>query len=276
MPTTIRQLRGNQLHPVDYTADTLKEAADKEPSDGVYTVAITHDIYNVLKLTAHLDRLKDSAQREGIALTLPHAQIRAALREVIDMADVGDVKFRVTVPRNTPDDIVITAERYQHYPEDVYTQGVKVVTVADSARHNPQAKDSQWIQDRKAIENALHDDVHTAILLDAEGNLLEGTSSNFYAILRDTLYTAIDGVLPGTSQQIVFEVAPSVLPLVRRPANVRDLAALQEAFITSSSRWVMPVVQIDDVVLGDGTPGRWTAALRQAFLDWTATNIETL
>lgn len=276
MPCTIRQLKPGGLQDVPYTANSLKEAAAHEPADGVYTVANTRNTYAVLKLTAHLDRLQDSAQREGIELTLPHEQIRAAVREVIDIAGYGDVKFRLTVPRGTPDDIIISVEPFAHYPDSIYEQGVKVITAANTARHNPAAKDTGWLHDRKALEDGLPDDVHTAILLDAEGNMLEGTSSNFYAVLRDTLYTALDGVLPGTSQQVVFEVAPWVLPLVRRPVSIDDLPRLQEAFITSSSRWVLPVVQIDHVVLGDGTPGVHTMTIRKRFIDWAQTRLEVL
>ncbi|MEL6272344.1 MAG: aminotransferase class IV, partial [Chloroflexota bacterium] len=185
MSTTIRQLKPHGLQPVDYSADSLKAAAEHEPADGVYTVAITHGDNHVLKLTAHLNRLADSAQREGIAFTLPHGDIRAALRQVISMAEVERAKFRITVPRSNPNDIIISVEAYHDYPESYFRDGVKVVTAANSARHNPGAKDSQWILDRKAIEDALPDDVHTAVLLDAEGHMLECTSSNFYAVMDD-------------------------------------------------------------------------------------------
>lgn len=276
MPCTIRKLTPSGLQPVDYTAGSLKEAAEHEPDDGVYTVAATYDTYGVVKLTAHLDRLQDSARRENIPLTLTHRQIRAAVREVIDIAGYGDVRFRVTVPRQHPNEIIISAEPFGGYPSHYYTDGVTVVTAGNIARRNPAAKDTHWMFDRRAIEDKLPADVHTAILLDADGNLLEGTGSNFYAVLDNTLYTAVDGVLPGTAQQIVLEVAPEVLPLVRRPANIRDLPHMQEAFITSSSRGVMPVTQIDDTRLGDGQPGAYTKAIRRAYRAWIDHHAERL
>lgn len=276
MPCTIRQLTPDGLQSVNYTAGSLKDAAAHEPDDGVYTVATTYDTYGVIKLTAHLDRLHDSARRENIPLTLTHAQIRAAVREVIDIANYGNVRFRVTVPRSHPDEIIISVEPFTGYPPNYYTDGVKVVTAANIARHNPASKDTRWMFDRKALEGSLPANVHTAILLDADGNMLEGLDSNFYAVLGDKLYTAVEGVLPGTAQQIVLEVAPRILPLVREPANLRDVPQMQEAFITSSSRGVMPVVQIDDVVVGDGTPGRYIQSMRLAYLAWIDTHIERL
>lgn len=132
------------------------------------------------------------------------------------------------------------------------------------------------MHDRKAIEAALPSDVHTAILLDGAGNLLEGTSSNFYAVMNDTLYTAEDGILPGTAQQIVLEVAPNVLPVERQPVNIADVPSLQEAFITSSSRGVMPVTQIDNIMLNNSNIGRFTLAIRTAYLEWVRDHVEII
>ena len=255
MPTLIRRLTTDGLQEMPYTAETLAAAADQEPNDGVYTAASTRNRYDVLKLNAHLDRLYDSAQRQRIPFTLPREQIRAGLRALIDAAGYDAVKFRITVPRDHPNQPILTVEPFAGYPTHLYTNGVKVVTVANSARHNPAAKDTAWMHNRKTIEEALPPDAYTAILLDADGNLLEGTSSNFYAIHNNTLHTAEEGVLPGMAQQIVLTVAPGILPISRQPVTHRQVPQLQEAFISSSSRDVMPVVQIDDTRLGDGTPG---------------------
>ena len=274
MPVTIRRLTPLGIVPVDNHASSLAKAAQNEPSDGVYTVTTTRNTYDVLQLTAHLNRLNDSAERENIPLTLSHEQIRAALREVIDIAGYGDVKFRITVPRRTPDELILSVEPFGGYPATLYTDGVTVRTAPNSARHNPAAKDTAWMQNRTAL--TAQNDAYEIILMDADNHLLEGTTSNFYAILRDTLYTALDGVLAGTSRGIVFQIAPDVLPLVRRPVTLGDLPQFQEAFITSSSRGIVPVVQIDDTTLGDGTPGPHTLKLMTAYDAWVTSHLETL
>ncbi len=276
MPALTRRLTADGLQTMPYTADSLAAAAAQEPDDGVYTAASTRNRYDVLKLTAHLDRLYDSARRENIPLTLPREQIRAGLRAIIDAANYGDVKFRITVPRAHPNQPILSVEPFTGYPDHLYTDGIKVITAANSARHNPAAKNTAWMHDRQSIENALPPDAYTAILLDADDNLLEGTSSNFYAVLDDTLHTAEEGILPGMAQQIVLAVAPDILPISRQPITLQQVSQLQEAFISSSSRGVMPIVQIDDTRLGDGTPGPYTRAIRQAYLAWIKDNAETL
>ena len=98
MPCLIRRLTASGLQTVDYSAESLADAAEFESRDGVYTVANTFHQTQTLKLDAHLDRLEDSARRVGIALDLDRARLRSSLREMILDSGYGDVRFRITVP----------------------------------------------------------------------------------------------------------------------------------------------------------------------------------
>ncbi len=276
MPTLIRLLTPTGLQPVTYTADSLAEAAHYEPHEGVYTVANTFERVKTLKLDAHLDRMEDSAAQAGMQLRLDRPRLRAALRQMIEEADFGDVRFRITAPHAQPDQLILTIEPYHPPSEALVHTGVRVITVADSARHNPQAKTADWMHDRERIERSLPEDVYTALLCDAAGYILEGVSSNFYAILNSELRTAGHGVLPGIAQQIVFAVADTILPCRRDPVHLDDVTRLEEAFLTSSSRGILPIVQIDTHVISSGAPGERTMALRAAYQAWAASHLESL
>lgn len=278
MPTYIRILTTSdgQLHPVDYGAANLTEAAAHEPHNGVYTVLNTFNTYQTLKLTAHLDRLEDSARRADIALVLDRALLRRALRQMIEDAGFGDVRLRITVPHDTPQNFILTLEPYHPPAVAIITAGVRVMTAPDSARTNPAAKTTDWMHQRKALADARPEGIYDVILTDAAGNLLECLGANFYAIRDGHLYTAVEGVLRGISQQIVLDVAPDILPVEPQPLNLRDLPRIDEAFLTSSSRAVIPIVAIDDQVLGDGKPGSLTLRIRSAYLDWMDKNLEDL
>lgn len=275
-PCLIKTLTPDGLHNVDYTADSLAEAVQHEPDDGVYTVTNTYDTFKTLKLDAHLDRLEDSARRAGIALSLNRKRLRDALREMIAEADFGDVRFRITVPRATPDHLILSIEPFAGVPLELIAHGVRVITAADSARDNAAAKTTDWMHSRKQLSDAMPEGVYDTILLDSQGQMLEGLSSNFYAILDGTLRTAEDGVLHGISQQIVFEIAPNVLQVERTPVRIGDIPQLEEAFITSSSRGIVPVVEIDGHPLGDGTPGVITRRLRRAYDVWVQEHLQPL
>jgi branched-chain amino acid aminotransferase len=249
---------------------------DYEPQDGVYTVANTFNTTQTLKLDAHLDRLEDSAKRAEIPLELDRARLRAAMRGMILDSGYGDVRFRVTVPRANPDHFIITLEPFTPLTEDFIRKGVRVITAPHSARHNPAAKTTGWMTARKRLESAMPAGVYDTILLDENGDLLEGLGSNFYAILNDALRTTGEGVLYGIARSIVFEIAPAIIPLRREAVNVTDIPDLSEAFITSSSRGIVPVVEIDGHTLGDGAPGVMTMRLRDAYQSWVAAHLEEL
>jgi branched-chain amino acid aminotransferase len=276
MPTQIRILTPTNLENAAYTANSLAEATHHEPYEGVYTVTNTYQTTKVLKLDAHLDRLEDSARQADIPLVLDRVRLRAALREMILAAEYGDVRFRITVPKATPDNLILTIEPYTAPSSQLIETGVRVITVANSARHNAAAKTSDWLHDREALERSLPAGVYTALLCDEDGFLLEGISSNFYALLDGEMRTAGAGVLQGIAQQIVFEIAPALLPVRKDAVHRRDLPRLDEAFITSSSRGIIPIVQIDEYVLSGGSPGAMSRQLRAAYDEWANAHLEDL
>jgi branched-chain amino acid aminotransferase len=213
MPCYIRLLTPAGLQPVDYTAESLADAAQYEPRDGVYTITNTFNTFQVLKLDAHLDRLETSAERAGIPLKLNRSRLRAALRQMIGEANYGDVRLRITAPAEQPDHLILSLEPFKRLAPEIYANGIRCVTVSDAARKQPGAKTTDWMHDRTKIEASLPPNIFTALLLDEDGNILEGLSSNFYAILNGELRTAGQGVLPGIAQRFRLRTRRAVADL---------------------------------------------------------------
>ena len=118
--------------------------------------------------------------------------------------------------------------------------------------------------------------IYETFLLDEQGNMLEGLSSNFFAILSGSLCTVGEGVLAGISRRIVLNICRNVLPLELRAPKQGEIAVFEEAFLTSSSRGIIPVVEIDGVPIGDGQVGSSTKVLRQLYEFWVAAHLEEL
>jgi branched-chain amino acid aminotransferase len=272
-PCYIKRLTPDGLMAVDYRADSLADAVRYEP-EGIYTITNTYNTFDTLKLDSHLDRMEDSARREGIPLALDRARLRAGLRQMIAEAGFGDVRFRISVPRSQPDQFFISLEPFNPPPPEAYQLGVCCATVAGIARRNPAAKTSDWMHNRS--HTSLPSGVYEGLLVGPEGAILEGFGSNFYAVLAGKLRTAAQGVLPGIAQQIVLDVVQGVLPVRHEPVTLADLPFLAEAFISSSSRGIVPVVMIDDLRIGSGLPGPYTIQLRQLYLAWVQNHLEPL
>jgi branched-chain amino acid aminotransferase len=135
----------------------------------------------------------------------------------------------------------------------------------DLQRDNPRAKDTRFIATAQDAYERLPEGVEEGLLVAPDGAVLEGLSSNFFAIREGALWTEEARALAGVTRSLALEVAESLLP-VRRVAVRRDeLPLVDEAFITSVSREVLPVVRIDGRSVGEGRVGPKTRAVMQAF-----------
>jgi branched-chain amino acid aminotransferase len=260
------------LKEAPYSANSLAEAAPFEP-EGVYTIARTFNRDCVLMFDAHLDRLEESARLENIPLQLDRQALRAALRALIERSGYAESRFRITVPRAQPDQLYLSLEPFKPLPLELIQQGVRVATVP-LARHNPSAKRTAWMIERKAA--ALPEGIYEGVLISAEGFLLEGLSSNFYAIMDGELRTAGEGVLSGIARRALLALAPNYLPVRLEPVHKSELWAIEEAFLTSASRGVVPIVMIDQQVIAEGKPGAQTMQLRQAYEAWAQAHLTPL
>ncbi|MBN1964793.1 MAG: aminotransferase class IV family protein [Anaerolineae bacterium] len=265
------------LQATPYHATSLADAAQYEPP-GVYTVTRTYHRTSALKFSRHLKRLEQSARLREIDLTLDRAAwqdgLRAALRQLIDQAGYAESRFRITIPADTPETAYFAIEPLNPVPAAVKASGVHV-RAFPMQRQNPRAKDTRWMQARAGLQAQLNGS-YEGLLTDGDGALLEGLGSNFYAILAGELRTAHDGILEGISRRIVMKVAPDVLPVREQPVRLADLPELAEAFLTSSSRGVVPIVQIDDQVIGDGVPGPLTQALSARYDAWAEAHLKPI
>ncbi len=276
MPAIVRRLSPRGLEKVEYAASSLAEAVAFEPFDGVYTVGNTWQGTKALLFDAHMDRLEASARYQRIPLDYDRQQLKAALRTMILASDFGDVRFRISIPTSRPNTLLITLEPYDPPDDALVRQGVRCVTSGAEQRKGPSAKTSDWMHIRAKLQDAIAPGIYEIILLDECGYMLEGASSNFYAIIDGQLYTAGSGVLAGISRRIVLEVCRDILPLRLQAPHIDDMPRLLEAFLTSSSRGVIPIVEIDDRPVGDGAVGENSLKLRRAYECWVAAHLEEL
>jgi len=275
MPAIIKRLSAHGLQDIAHSASSLREAEALEDPGGVYTVSNTVQRSRVLHLDAHLDRLEASARSLGIPLQLQRARLRRALRCMILESEYGDVRFRISLSAADPQSCLLSIEPYQPPSPAVLRAGIRCIT-APLPRQNPSSKASAWMRQRARLQRQIPPDVSEVLLLDARGAILEGASSNFYAILGGTLHSADSGILRGIARQIVLQICVEHLPLKLEPPLLGDLPDFQESFITSSSRGIIPVVAIDGGDIGTGQRGPFTAALQAHYQRWAATHAQEL
>jgi len=265
--------------PAELPDMTSLDAITRHLADGFYSTFRTYGGgTRVVGLKAHLRRLYGPVPAPDVGEDALRRQLSLLLKDYHHEA-------RVRVVVTGRGRIYIMIEPLRLLPRDVYEKGVRGET-ADMARDTPRLKSTSFIaassEERRYIAQ---NDIFEALLV-KNGTILEGMTSNFFYILRperseaqskEELYTAQRGVLLGVTRRTVIHVARRMGLGVRYQPLKRDqLQVPREAFITSSSRGIIPVIQIDDVIVGSGKPGQITKRLSAAFETYVLAKAERL
>lgn len=222
----------------------------------------------------HVERLYHSAAL--IELHLPYARkfIDDLVYEVIERNPYRHAAVRLLVTGGESEDGVLPADKpvlavmitpLVERDMERFAKGVKLIT-SYLQRSMPEAKTSNYVAAIRALKEAARRDASDALFVNEHDHVLEGTRSNFFVFRGDTLVTPGVGVLPGVTRKVVLDLAEGRFPIEERPILLSELPEVDEAFITSSSKEITPVVRIDDVVIGDGKPGSRTYELEQRFI----------
>lgn len=245
---------------------------------GAYTTFRTFQHAKVLHLEDHLRRLEETARLDRQPIELDHLHIRRMLRLAVESYPVDrELRLRLLIDLETQPGTTYLLAEHLHLPgADDYRAGVKVIT-CNFERANPRAKLTRTMVGATQFRQALPGDVNEALMVDASGLIGEGLSSNFFAVKNDILWTAETGVLAGITRQLVLQAADRTgIPVCRDRLSVTELPNIQEAFITSSSRAVLPVRQVDEQIIGAGVPGPVTRRLAAEYERLIAQEIESI
>jgi branched-chain amino acid aminotransferase len=225
--------------------------------DGAYTTLRTFGPDRVVRLTQHVDRLNESAALTGMTGALAEGDVRRGIALALRATRFDSSRLRLTF---APPRFFVGIEPFAPLPPNLYREGVACATVP-LHRSNPHAKDTRFAAEARSAYGALPAGIHEGLMVAGDGSLLEGLSSNVFAVLGGAVRTEEERALLGVTRSMVIEVARGVLPVVSEAARVGDLNRLSECFITSVSRGILPVVRIDSQVIGGGKPGPVTGQL---------------
>ncbi len=234
----------------------------------------------------HLDRLERSLRELRIRPPMTRAALLTVLHETVRRNRVRDGFVYLQISRGVarrdhflPDPglapaVVVTARSTdKSAAERTAAKGIAVVTVPDNRWGRPDIKTVQLLPNTLAKQVAKEAGASEAWFVDSKGFVTEGGSTNAWIVTRDgRLVTrqADHSILRGVTRTGVLDlVKRRNLAVEERPFTVEEAKAAAEAFITSASNPVTPVVRIDGEAVGDGAPGPVALALRAAFHEVT-------
>lgn len=256
--------------PVPDSVRDLQDLYDGLPL-GIYEGLRTFGGPNYLRLDAHFDRADRSLAAVGYDLRIDRDAMRRALHVAAREWTDGDARMRFDVlpeparSLGTESRTLLALAPVGKLPADAFTHGL-VLGIADHLhRRRPRVKEAQWIRDRRDAALSTTD-VYEYALLDEQGRVLEGTTSNLFFVRDGVVLTAGPGVLEGVTRALVFELAERNGIEVRLEAvPLADVPGCDEAFLTSASRGPVPVTRLGDHVVGSGRPGPVARTIREAY-----------
>ena len=152
----------------------------------------------------------------------------------------------------------------QLLPPEIYSEGVHT-EISRNSREKPALKQTTFISESAVDRKRVGGDTFE-VLLTTKGRILEGMTSNFFYVRDGILCTAGRGVLIGVTRQTVLAIAKGqAIQTCIKAIKINELPLIEEAFITSSSRGIVPVVQIDAQSVADGKVGEMTKLLMELY-----------
>jgi branched-chain amino acid aminotransferase len=236
-------------------------------------------------LDDHIRRLENSAEHVGLSLPWNQAQIRDIILQTLDRnPGLGDANIRVVVTGGTSDDfftpqgnprLIVMVTPIKPLPDSWYSKGIKTITLYQE-REVPEAKVTSYLQAALALKAAKQKNAVEVIYVNSKNEALEGTTSNLFAFFQDKLVTPDQGVLKGITRKLILALGHQLFAVEERPLRLEELFRAEEVFITGTNKGVVPVIQIDDQQIGQGTPGKNTQRMILALKQHSHEFMETI
>ncbi len=181
----------------------------------------------------------------------------------------GVAKHDHAFPKNIRPSLVMTICGAKTPKEHEFTDGVKVITQPDNRWARCDIKSISLLANILSKQEAICERTREALLLEADGTVNEGSASNFFIVTKSgelLTHQADEHILGGVTRDVVLKLArKSGINVAERTFNIAEAKAASEAFITSTSINVLPVVKIDDKLVGKGTVGEVTKKLHELY-----------
>lgn len=250
--------------------------------DGIFE-GIRFYNYKIFRFEEHMERLYKSAKAIALEVPLEISEFSEKIKEAVRCSKLSDGYIRVIVSRGAGDlgldarkckepGVVIIPSSLKMYPQEMYDEGISIVTAATRRNGNemtsPRVKSLNYLNNVMAKLEAAQADSLEALMLSQEGYVVECTGDNIFHVSQGTLYTpaTFHGVLDGITRAVIIEIAKRLgIPVVEGTVTRYDLYTADECFLTGTGAEAIPVVKIDNRVLGSGKPGEMTLKLINEF-----------
>ncbi len=252
-------------------------------ADGVYEVTSVLD-GKLIDFDGHAARLERSLNELDMASPISMDDLLEVHRELVRLNGINEGMIYLQITRGAPDDrdfvfpdpakvpstiVLFTQNKPGLADNPVAKKGIKVISIEDQRWGRRDIKTVQLLYPSMGKMMAKAAGADDAWLVE-DGKVTEGTSNNAYIVKGGKIITRelSNDILHGITRKAVLRfVREAQMEVEERSFTIEEAQGADEAFITSASTFVMPVVEVDGAKLGDGTPGPVAARLREIYLE---------
>ena len=253
--------------------------------DSIYEVTFTINSKAFL-MDEHMDRLWFSASRLALPIHLTKDEMKMEVEKTLSALGLPRAYVRIIITRGegeisldpntaTKNNLVIITKELKENPAWWYEKGVSVI-IADTKRNpissiDPNIKSGNYLNNVLAMAEARDQGVFDAIMLNHQGQVTEGTTSNIWCVRADEFITPPleAGLLSGITRQTLMTLArASGMVVKEQNLTPEELLGAQEVFLTSSTKLLVPITKIDSQVISNGAPGPKTLKLLDIYSKW--------
>eukprot|EP01114_Cavostelium_apophysatum_P007123 TRINITY_DN1886_c0_g1_i1.p1 TRINITY_DN1886_c0_g1~~TRINITY_DN1886_c0_g1_i1.p1 ORF type:complete len:275 (-),score=71.10 TRINITY_DN1886_c0_g1_i1:33-857(-) len=224
-------------------------------------------------LDDHIDRLFASADEVGVTIPRTKSELVEIVNEGVRRSTFDELYIKLIVTGGvSPDGIspgtpslICLFLKAGTWSPDCINKGIVLKSV-EFERYIPRSKSLNYMTAVVSMQKAKKEGASDVLYIGYDGSILEGTTFNFFAVMGNKLYTSEDDILYGCTRKIILKLAKELgVEVVVGPINKDQMSKFDEAFISSTTREIHPVVKIDDATIGNGTPGETTKKILAAF-----------